>query len=177
MRAGRESFPMEASWLANLSFQETGPMGQSSFAWLFNVKSSLIMAFQLKWLTASAKSGLNFNKLFSSFCKDAGVRAFVSSFFNKEAWNLKMTTWWKEMANKHMEMHPNQHPDYGLFYSYFLLLTTQNTISSSWNTEPPNYLSPVTCSLHSLQTPIPPSDPTLDFSHLVVSPSRLGKVR
>lgn len=35
--------------------------------------------------TASAKSGLNFNKLFRSFCKQAGESAFVSSFFSKEA--------------------------------------------------------------------------------------------
>lgn len=38
-----------------------------------------------KILTASAKSGLNFNKLFNSFCKDTGERAFVSSFFSREA--------------------------------------------------------------------------------------------
>lgn len=52
-----------------------------------------------KKLTASAKSGLNFNKLFSSFCKEAGVRALVSSFFNKAAWKLK----WQQLEGEHQQ--------------------------------------------------------------------------
>lgn len=53
-------------------------------------------------LTASAKSGLNFSKLFNSFCKEAGVSAFVSSFFNKEAWNVQTTG---RHLNKYQETH------------------------------------------------------------------------
>lgn len=37
-------------------------------------------------LTASAKSGLNFSMLLSSFCSRAGFRALFSSFFRRYAW-------------------------------------------------------------------------------------------
>lgn len=58
--------------------------------WLSDILNCTVLSLKPRnkfWikLTASAKSGLNFNRLFNSFCKEAGVRALVSSFFNKAA--------------------------------------------------------------------------------------------